>query len=116
MHLKAYRYVDDGDQNFTGTLADHKVRRDKVEEAQSRNQVVQCENIQLESVYKFKYLGSTFTADGDHSRDVEKRCAMAMSRCGDLRAVFNSKSIPLKLKLKIYKTAVCSLLTYDSEA
>ena len=41
---------------------------------------------------------------------------MATSRCGDLRAVFSSKSIPLRLKIKIYKTAVCSLLTYGSEA
>ena len=70
----------------------------------------------LVNVYKFKYLGSLFTADGEHKYDVETRCAMAQSRCGDLRAVFNSEHIPLALKLKIYKTAVCSLLTYGSEA
>ena len=75
-----------------------------------------CGVNELENVFTFKYLGSVFSADGNHVRDVEKRCAMAMSRCGDLRAVFNAKSIPLKLKLKMYKTAVCSLLTYGSEA
>ena len=76
---------------------------------------IKCEGTSIENVFLFKYLGSIFTADDDHERDVEKRCAMTMSRCGELRAVFNTKNIPLYLKLKIYKTSVCSLLTYGSE-
>ena len=116
IHLKSCRYVAQGEQNFAGTLADKKVRRDKVEEAQKLKTAIRCEGAKLENVFLFKYLGSLFSADGNHERDVEKRCAMAMSRCGDLRAVFNSENIPLALKLKIYKTAVCSLLTYGSEA
>ena len=116
IHLHACRYTPSEEQNFAGTLADRKVRRDKVEEAQKLLPTIKCVKAKLENVFKFKYLGSLFTADGDHKRDVEKRCAMAMSRCGDLRAVFSSKAVPLWLKLKIYKTAVCSLLTHGSEA
>ena len=41
--------------------------------------------------------------------------ALAADRMGELRHVFNS-SIPFGLKMRIYKTAVCSLLTYGSEA
>ena len=41
---------------------------------------------------------------------------MAASRCGILNHIFNSPAIPLDLKLKVYRTAVCSLLTYGSEA
>ena len=115
IHLKACRYVDEAQQNFTGTAAARKVRRDKVDEAQKQGPTVECEEKALENVFSFKYLGSYFTADGDHKRDVERRCAMAMNRCGELRAVFGSH-IPLGLKIKIYKTAVCSLLTYGSEA
>ena len=70
----------------------------------------------MKQVFVFKHLGSVHTADGDHERDVEKRCALAASRCGELHTVFSTKHIPLKLKLHIYKTAVCSLLTYGSEA
>ena len=77
-------------QNFMGTLADKKVKRNKVEEAQKRKAAITCEGANLENVFQFKYLGSLFTADGDHKHDVEKRCTMALSRCGDLRAVFNS--------------------------
>ena len=47
--------------------------------------------------------------------DVKRRVALAMQRMGALRHVFNS-SIPLALKMKIYKTAICSLLTYGCEA
>ena len=115
-HLRSCHYVEEEPQNFTGTLADRKVKRDKVDEAQKLKVAVSCEGKKLENVFSFKYLGSLFTADGDHKRDVEKRCAIAMTRCGELHAVFNAKCIPLALKLKIYKTAVCSLLTYGSEA
>ena len=90
IHLKACRYVDEAQQNFTGTAAERKVRRDKVDEAQKQGPTVECEEKALENVFSFKYLGSYFTADGDHKRDVERRCAMAMNRCGELCAVFGS--------------------------
>ena len=64
----------------------------------------------LKNVYKFKYLGSIFTADGDQSVDVKRRIALAMARMGELRQIFNS-GIKLALKLKIYKTAIYSILT-----
>ena len=115
MHLKSCRYVEE-QQHFTDTLADRKVKRNKVEAAQANKPTVRCDGKKLENVFLFKYLGSTFTADGSHERDVEKRCAMALTRCGELRAVFSADHIPLRLKLKIYKTAVVSLMTYGSEA
>ena len=40
---------------------------------------------------------------------------MAMARCGRLRAIFDSKVITLKLKLRLYEAAVCSLMTYGCE-
>ena len=56
---------------------------------------------------EFKIVTSIFAADGDETYDVQRRIAMAMNRMGELRHVFNSK-ISFGLKLKIYKTAVCS--------
>ena len=47
--------------------------------------------------------------------DVQRRINLAMARMGQLRQVFNS-NIRLGLKMKVYKTAVCSLLTYGCEA
>ena len=69
----------------------------------------------LKNVFLFKYLGSIFAADGEHEHDLNRRITLAMNRFGELRNVFNS-DIPLMLKLKLYKAAVTSLLTYGSEA
>ena len=60
-------------------------------------------------------MGSIFAADGTHSHDVNRRVALATTRMGQLRHIFNS-AVSFKLKLKIYKTAICSLLTYGCEA
>ena len=114
--MKSCEWGPDKDQNFKGTCADKKVCLEKVKEAQKAKQRVKCEGNKLKNVFCFKYLGSTFSADGSHMQDVKRRCALASSRCGALTHVFNSDAIPLDLKLQIYRTAVCSLLTYGSEA
>ena len=82
---------------------------------QRRKEKVRCEGQELANVFNFKYLGSIFSADGNHTHDVKRRCAMEENRCGELRHIFNSDNIPMNLKLKIYKVAVCSLMTYGSE-
>ena len=92
-----------------------KVHQLHLEDAQHAHEHVECEGETLKNVYVFKYLGSMFTADGDQTRDVKRRIGMASTRMGELRHVFNS-AIAKKVKMKIYKTAVGSLLTYGSEA
>ena len=72
-------------QQFTGTCAEKKVKKDKLAQAQKAKSQVTCEGSKLENVYQFKYLGSTFTADGETEQDVKRRIAMAMSRMGELR-------------------------------
>ena len=62
-----------------------------------------------------KYLGTIFTADGDQLKDISVRVDQATSRCGQLRHIFSSESLPLRLKLRLYEAAVISLLTYGSE-
>ena len=82
---------------------------------QKRKKTIKCDNADLKMVFKFKYLGSIFAADGDHQHDIRRRVALAASRMGELRHVFDSK-IKFSIKMRIYKTAVCSLLTYGCEA
>ena len=67
-------------------------------------------------MFQFKYLGSTFTADGDKLHDVKARAAMASQRWGTLRHIFNSPHLSLALKLRLYSAAVCSVLTYGCES
>ena len=67
-------------------------------------------------LYKFKYLGFMFSADGREEVDTRRRIGMAVSRCGQLRFVMGAKNIKLKTKIKIHRCAVGSLFTYGSEA
>ena len=69
----------------------------------------------LLNAFLFKYLGSMFAADGDQEYDIKRRIALATARMGQLRHVFGS-DIKFSTKMMVYKTAVCSLLTYGSEA
>ena len=75
-----------------------------------------CEGEGLKNCFVFRYLGSLFSADGSEDKDVKRRVAMAVGRCGKLRHVMQSSHIPLVTKIKIYKCAVGSLFTYGSEA
>ena len=102
-------------QQFKGTCAEKKVNELKLAAAQKMKMKVLCEGAELRNVYNFKYLGSIFSADGSNEVDVKRRIALAKQRMGALRHIFNS-DLPLSLKLKIYKTAICSLLTYGCEA
>ena len=77
---------------------------------------VKCCGIELKNNFKFKYLGSMFTADGEQDMDLRRRTGMETARCGQLRSILSSKNIPLATKLKIYKCAVDSLFTYGNEA
>ena len=103
------------EQRFTGTCAEKRVKKNKLIEAQKHKEKVLCDGTALKNVYMFKYLGSIFSADGSEEDDVKRRISLAMQRMGALRHVFDSH-ISLKLKLKIYKVAVCSLMTYGCEA
>ncbi len=73
---------------------------DKLTAAQQHKRQVKCGEIPLKNTFRFKYLGSIFTADCDHKYDVKRRIALATARMGQLRHVFNA-NISLVVKLKL---------------
>ena len=103
-------------QDFKGRKADEAVQLQKLKIQQKDRKQVFCEEVALENVFKFPYLGSRFTADGDVMHDVEARIAMAVKRWGDLRQIFTSDDLSLTTKIRLYSAAVCSLLTYGCES
>jgi hypothetical protein len=103
-------------QDFKGRKAEREACTEKVKEAQQQRPDITCEGKALGNIFHFKYLGSMFTADGSQDKDLSRRIAMAMQRCGQLRHVFDSDDITVKMKISIYKAAVMSILTYGCEA
>jgi hypothetical protein len=57
-----------------------------------------------------------FAADGLEVYDIKSRILKAQLRCGQLRNMLRSENLSTKLKVRLYVTAVCSLLTYGCEA
>ena len=102
-------------QNFRGTLADEAVRMCKVVEQQSSRPAIMCEGVQISNVFRSKYLGSVFSADADQNLDIKARIAQAFARCGKLKHVLDARNMSTSLKLRLYKAAVCSILTYGCE-
>ena len=101
---------------YHGSTADKDTRTKMHAEAQEEKEYVFCAGVPIENVWLFKYLGSRFRADGDQTADIKARIAAATSTAGKMRAIWASRSTPIKLKMRIYKTGVCSRLTYGSEA
>ena len=84
-------------------------------EQQDQRPHILCEGKEIENVFRFSYLGSTFTADDDQHKDIQEKIGKAMSRCDKLRPVLDSPDLSISVKLRLYQAAVCSLLTYGCE-
>ena len=112
---KDRKHKADKEQQFAGTLAADAVQVCKLVEQQDQRPSIVCDGATLKNVFRFKYLGSVFTADAKQKYDIKTRIAKALSRCGELRNVLDSRDISTKLKIRLYQAAVCSILTYGCE-
>ena len=117
--LKAHRtrtgHVDIPVRKYTTTAkADAILHKRKMQ--QDSLPKVRWGDTEADNCWLFKYLGSVFEAGGSHMPDVKRRIAMAVARFGKLRHVWQRKELHLNLRLRLYKAAVCSILTYGSEA
>ena len=70
----------------------------------------------VENQWRSKYLGSIFEAGGDQMIDVKTRIARATQRFGKMRHIWGNKELHQNLLMRLYKSSVCSILTYGSEA
>ena len=66
--------------------------------------------------WRSKYLGSLFEVGGDQMHDVQTRIARARQRFGKMSYIWGSKELHVNLRMRLYKSSVCSILTYGSEA
>ena len=102
-------------QNFQGTLADSVVQVCKLVKQQEERPIIHCDGAPIRNVFRFKYLGTVFSADAKQVHDIKTRVAQAYSRCGKLGHVLDTPKLSTDLKIRLYKGAVCSILTYGCE-
>ena len=73
-----------------------KAKRKKMQEALP---VVHWGPVPAANCWQFEYLGAIFEAGGDQMPDVRRRVAMARQRHGQMRHVWKSNAVHLKLKM-----------------
>ena len=112
------RWCDGGKttRSRKGSLADKKVQHHKRKELEHKLPHVIVEGQQLENVYSFEYLGSRIQCDGDESADVEHRLVIAQNVFNSLHHIWTDHRLPLSMKIRLYRTSVCSSFTHACEA
>ena len=77
---------------------------------------IRVNNDPVEKVKKqFKYLSSLKTTDGDCSKHVNARIAMAKRRMCERTTLWKDRSIPVALKMRLVNTFVWTVLSYGAE-
>ena len=99
-----------------GSLADKAVQHEKRKAAENERDHVMIGADTIDNVYAFTYLGSHLQCDGEDTADIKHRMAIAQSAFSSLNPLWKDHRLPLTMKLKLYKSAVCSTLTHACEA
>ena len=97
-------------------MSDKAAQHAKRKEAEKDRQHVALEGRQIENVYDFIYLGCKSHADGDCMADVRHRMVIAQTAFNELSSLWSDHRLPLSLKFRLYRLAVCSTLTHGCEA
>ncbi|GBP06326.1 hypothetical protein EVAR_3643_1 [Eumeta japonica] len=74
------------------------------------------EREKVEQVKEFVYLGSLFTNDGKHDRDIERRVNAGNKSNGSLLALMNSRSVSRQARLAIHNGVLIPTLMYVVKA
>ena len=80
------------------------------------NQPLTINNMNVEEVQEFTYLGSKITTDGDSGADVKGRINKARGAFAALRKIWKTSKISIKTKLRIFKSNVLGVLLYGAES
>ena len=70
-------------------------------------------NDTIENVEHFEYLGSMITANGDNSKEVKRRLAMALQKVQQMRSLWNGTN--RNTKVRLLRTCIFPIATYGSE-
>ena len=96
------------------TINTRKTKTMRMNSTMNNNLIIDGKDI--EEVDHFIYLGSKMTRNGDSAPDIEERLTKARKAYGTLSTFWKSSKISRKVKLKIFKSNVLSVLLYGCES
>ena len=74
------------------------------------------QNVQLEQVDTFPYLGSLITEDGECTTEFRTRLNRGQAIGASLQKVWKSPCIPISTKIRLFKALVWPVATYGCES
>ena len=77
------------------------------------NTNIVIDNINVERVQSFQYMGAMFTTNGDGASKIKQRLAMAVKELNNMQYLWKSAS--KELKLKVMRTCIFPIATYGCE-
>ena len=80
------------------------------------NEPIKLQEENIEEVEEFTYLGSKMTADGSSEREIRARLLKAGQPFATLRNTWKSGEIFKKMRIRLFKSNVLSILLYGSES
>ena len=79
-------------------------------------QIKDRNSIELKQVEEFRYLGAVIQENGGCSKTVRARSGEAWQKWRELTCIVCNKRMPLKTKIKIYKSVIRPILFYRTES
>ena len=76
---------------------------------------IQAEGSTIEEVTEFCYLGSVLSHDSSCDKDIKTRLGKANSNFGRLHSIWRSKTLSIKIKVRLYESLILSTLLYAAE-
>ena len=118
MKIHLARWCDEGQtvRSRKGSLADKAVKLTKQKAIENERPHVYMEEEQIDNVHSFVYLGSKTQCDGDSRADMKHRMDIAQVAFSSLFNLWRDHRIPLSMKIRLYRAAVCSTFTHACEA
>ncbi|KAJ0170605.1 hypothetical protein K1T71_013976 [Dendrolimus kikuchii] len=80
------------------------------------NARIMVDDVMLEQVSEFVYLGCAFSRDGRYTADIERRVNLGNSVNGALGKLLGAKNLSQKAQLAIHNAVLVPTLTYGSES
>ena len=80
-----------------------------------RVKIVDNHGVTLAQAESFKYLGTMFSEGGGCLEAVKQRVKAAWCKWRELSGVLCDRKMPIKLKMKVYKTIVRPVLLFGAE-
>ena len=79
------------------------------------NGTVKMQGEEVAKVEDFKYLGTTIQSNGECGREVKKRVQAGWNGWKRMSGVFCDRTVPARVKGKVYKVAVTPVMLYGLE-